>query len=47
MVVKRTSYLFDEVEYGAKFLPMFKRDISNKMTVLNLDLIDKFERIVF
>lgn len=46
-VVKRTSYLFDEVVFGAKFLPMFKRDISNKMTVLNLELLNEFKRINF
>lgn len=44
-VVKRTSYLFHEIKYGAKFLPMFSKDTDDKMTILNLELLDKYEEV--
>lgn len=44
-VVKRTSYTFKEVVYGAKFLPMFTRSNHNDKTILHLDKLNDFERV--
>jgi len=44
-VVKRSSYTFDEVVYGAKFLPMFTRSQDNNKTMLHIDKLNLFERV--
>ena len=42
-VIARTSYTFDEIIFGAKFIPMFHRE--GKTTVLDLDKLDQFETV--
>lgn len=44
-VVKRTSYIFSEVVYGAKFSPMYNKNESNTRTILHLDYLNKFDKI--
>lgn len=44
-VVKRTSYVFDEVVFGAKFLPMFSRSEDDSKTLLHVDKLNAFERV--
>ncbi|MEC4005253.1 ion channel [Flavobacterium sp. SUN052] len=44
-VVKRASYTFDEIVYGAKFLPMFTRSQDNEKTLLHIDKLNLFEPI--
>ena len=44
-VVKRTSFTFKEVVYGAKFLPMFTRSNHNDKTILHLDKLNAFEKV--
>lgn len=44
-VVKRTSYTFDEIVYGAKFIPMYDKNESNTRTILHLDYLNKFVNI--
>ena len=44
-VVKRTSYTFDEIVYGAKFLPMYDKNESNTKTILHLDYLNKFMKV--
>jgi len=44
-VVKRSSYTFDEVVYGAKFLPMFTRSQDNDKTLLHIDRLNLFEKV--
>lgn len=44
-VVKRTSYTFKEVVYGAKFSPMFTRNNQNDKTILHLDKLNSFEKV--
>ena len=44
-VVKRASYTFDEIVYGAKFLPMFTRSSDNNKTLLHIDKLNLFERV--
>lgn len=36
-VIARTSYTFEEIVYGSKFVPMFHRDNERNTTVLELD----------
>jgi inward rectifier potassium channel len=45
IVAIRTSYTFDEVIYGAKFIPMYSRNDSNTKTVLHLDKLNDFEMV--
>lgn len=44
-VVKRTSYTFNEIVYGAKFLPMYDKNESNTKTILHLDYLNKFVHV--
>jgi inward rectifier potassium channel len=45
IVQQRTSYIFDQLIYGAKFVPMFERSPDGKMTVLHLDKINLHELV--
>ena len=42
-VIARTSYTFQEIIYGHKFLPMFHRDNEKDTTVLDLDKLNVME----
>ncbi len=44
-VVKRTSYSFNEIVFGAKFLPMFSRSNDDNRTVLHIDKLNTFEKV--
>lgn len=44
-VVKRTSYSFSEVVFGAKFLPMFSRSTDDNRTLLHIDKLNLFEKV--
>lgn len=44
-VVKRTSYIFKEIVFGAKFIPMFSRSVDESKTILHIDKINSFEKI--
>ena len=44
-VVKRSSYTFEEIVHGAKFLPMFTRSQDNNKTLLHIDKLNLFERV--
>lgn len=44
-VVKRASYSFDEIVFGARFLPMFSRSGNQNKTVLHIDKLNLFEKI--
>jgi inward rectifier potassium channel len=41
-VVSRQSYSYDELVYGAKFMPMFHPNESNTTTVLHIDKLDEY-----
>ncbi len=45
-VAIRTSYTFEEVVYGAKFVPMYSRSNDNSKTILYLDKLNSFEKVV-
>lgn len=42
IVVTRSSYLFSEIQYGAKFEPMYERAPNGDRTVIYLDKLNKF-----
>ena len=44
-VVKSHSYTFEQLVYGAKFLPMYFRNADNTKTILYLDKINDFELV--
>lgn len=44
-VVKRASYSFDEIVFGAKFLPMFSRSDNMNKTILHIDKLNLYEKI--
>lgn len=44
-VVKRASYIFSELVYGAKFVPMFSRSEDDNRTILHIDKLNAFERV--
>lgn len=45
-VAARTSYTFDEVVYGAKFVPMYQRNDDNSKTILDLDKLNYYDECV-
>lgn len=44
-VATRTSYTFEEIVYGAKFNQMYAKSKNNQSTVLDLRLLDSFEKV--
>jgi inward rectifier potassium channel len=46
-VQQRTSYNFQELIYGAKFIPMYERAESGKYTEVQLDLVNAHEPYIF
>ncbi|WP_281240229.1 ion channel [Flavobacterium praedii] len=45
-VATRTSYTFEEVVYGAKFKSMYTRSDNNKSTILDLGLLNSFDKVL-
>ncbi len=46
IVQQRTSYTYNELIYGARFLPMFHRAASGTHTILELDKVNLHEDVV-
>ncbi|MEO8770293.1 MAG: ion channel [Ferruginibacter sp.] len=44
-VVARSSYTFEEIIYGAKFLPMYHRNEINNSTVLELSKLNEYTAV--
>jgi inward rectifier potassium channel len=44
-VAARTSYIFEEIVYGAKFKPMYSKSENNLSTVLDLGLLNNFDKV--
>lgn len=44
VVQQRTSYTFNEMVFGAKFVPMFHRSEDNSTTILDLSKINAYEK---
>jgi len=43
-VVQRTSYVSDEIVFGAKFVPMYSPSKDNLSTILDLDKINEYQK---
>ena len=43
-VVKRASYTFEEIVFGATFSPMFSRSNDDNKTILHIDKLNQFEK---
>jgi inward rectifier potassium channel len=46
MVMQRTSYTFEEIIWGAKFKPMYHESADRSTTVLQLDKLNEFDKVV-
>ena len=44
-VAKRTSYIFSEIVFGAKFMPMFSRNEDDSKSLLHIDKLNDFELV--
>lgn len=44
-VIARTSYTFDEVCYGYKFVPMYNRDNTGTTTVIHLEKLNEANKV--
>ena len=44
-VATRTSYIFKEVVYGAKFKPMFESSTKHTHTLIHLNQLNDFEKV--
>ena len=44
-VAKRTSYVFSEIVFGAKFTPMFSRNEDESKSLLHIDKLNDFELV--
>ncbi|TDO23591.1 ion channel [Sediminibacterium goheungense] len=44
-VISRTSYTYEELVFGAKFLPMYHPSEDGMKTVLHLDQLDAYEKV--
>ncbi|MFI5129158.1 MAG: ion channel [Chitinophagales bacterium] len=42
-VIQRTSYVYDEIKFNAKFIPMFHESEDGKTTIVELDKLSKFK----
>ncbi len=45
-VISRNSYTYEEIVFGARFLPMYNASEDNTKTVLHLDKLDAYEPAV-
>jgi len=44
-VIQRTSYLYDEIIFNAKFLPMFHESDDGKTTIVELDKLSSYKKL--
>ncbi len=44
-VISRTSYTYEELIFGAKFLPMYHPSEDGMKTILHLDQLDAYEKV--
>jgi len=44
-VMQNTSYTYKEIVWGAKFKPMYRESEDGNTTILELDKLNKFDRV--
>jgi inward rectifier potassium channel len=44
-VVRRTSYVYDEIKFNARFAPMFHESEDGKTTIVELDKLSHFKHL--
>jgi inward rectifier potassium channel len=44
-VIQRTSYIYDELRFNARFLPMFHESEDGKTTIVELDKLSKYKQL--
>jgi inward rectifier potassium channel len=44
-VVRRTSYIYDEIKFNARFAPMFHESEDGKTTIVELDKLSHFKQL--
>ncbi|PJJ74600.1 inward rectifier potassium channel [Thermoflavifilum aggregans] len=44
-VVQKTSYTFDEIIFGARFVPMYHESPAQSTTILDVDKLDVYEKV--
>jgi inward rectifier potassium channel len=44
-VIQRTSYLYDEIIFNAKFVPMFHESDNGKTTIVELDKLSSYKKL--
>jgi len=44
-VVSKTSYFYTEIIYGAKFIPMYRESDDDTTTLLELNMLNEFEKV--
>lgn len=44
IVLQRTSYTYDEIKFGAKFVPMYHESEDGRTTILELDKLNVYEK---
>jgi inward rectifier potassium channel len=44
-VIARTSYTFDEIAFGYKFVPMYNRSNTGETTVLHVEMLNDFKKV--
>jgi inward rectifier potassium channel len=44
-VIQRTSYIYDEIKFGAKFTPMYHESEDGRTTIVELDKLSHFELV--
>jgi inward rectifier potassium channel len=45
IVIQRTSYIFDEIKFNAKFVPMFHESEDGKTTIVELDKLSSYKQL--
>ena len=45
IVIQRTSYIYDEIKFNAKFVPMYHESEDGKTTILELDKLSKYRQL--
>ena len=45
IVIQRTSYIYDEIKFNAKFISMFHESEDGKTTIVELDKLSSYKQL--